>query len=73
MTDHPINYFEAMILSRKAVGKFQLASRLRRAGVCEIAERVEEEAMALAALCQPIIENRIRESEAILANHSEEE
>ena len=61
-----INYFQAREMMAKATAKFRLAGRLRKAGVLEPAERLENEAQAMAALCQPVVEQRIRESEAIL-------
>ena len=68
-----VNYFQAMIMMTKATAKFRLAARLRKAGVHEPAERLEKEAHALAAVCQPVVEARSRESAAILANFKKEE
>ncbi len=68
-----INYFQAREMMARATGKFRLAARLRKAGVHEPAERLENEAQAMAAVCRPIVERRIAESAAILANSKEEE
>ncbi|HDL52597.1 MAG TPA: hypothetical protein ENH32_01335 [Proteobacteria bacterium] len=66
-----VNYFQARIMMTKATAKFRLAARLRKAGVHDAAERLEIEARALAAICQPVVEARIAESDAILADKEE--
>ena len=66
-----INFPQAHLMLRRSNRKFDVAAKLRRSGMDEEARKVSDEAARLGELCRPVIEARIAESEAVLADKEE--